>query len=236
MDTTKPPTWKENRKEYKAMKELERYYRKRDEIRAKQNAKRLEDVEAFNARNRAYNAKWREENREAVRARARAHAKTPKGRDTAYAAKAARRAREQGSKIERIDWKHVWERFDGTCAICKKPLDIATEAYHRDHAIPLTPRGDNEPGPHTTENIQISHASCNRSKGNREVGVLYPPKPKAPKKKYVNTPLDKERQKAWRLANPDKQREFERLYRERHKEKIRLRHKEWVKANRDKLA
>ncbi len=221
--------YRERHKEQLAEKELERYYENHDENKAKAAQHREENREAIREKHREYSKEWREENREKLRAYMRDYMKTPEQRLKNIDIKGRRRAKERGSRVGRIDWKHVVERGTGTCPLCQEPLTVGVDQIHFDHIIPLAAGG-----PHVTENLQVTHARCNLSKNKYGDGVLYPPKPKAPKKKYVNTELDKERQKAWRAANPDRQREFERAYRERHREKIRLRLKEW-KAKR-KLA
>lgn len=73
--------------------------------------------------------------------------------------KAIRRAREYGSKVERISWRQVWASFTGTCNICTKPLHLGIHRYHFDHIVALA-RG----GAHTTSNLQVTHATCNFSK------------------------------------------------------------------------
>lgn len=54
----------------------------------------------------------------------------------------------------------VWDRDQGRCHICKEQAD--PNDWHLDHVVPLA-RG----GQHTWDNVAVSHAYCNLSKGAR---------------------------------------------------------------------
>lgn len=58
-------------------------------------------------------------------------------------------------------WK-VWERDKGVCQICFESAH--KRGWHLDHIIPLS-RG----GSHTYDNVQVTHPSCNCSKGNKVI-------------------------------------------------------------------
>lgn len=62
--------------------------------------------------------------------------------------------------VEPINYKRVLRESGGVCGICKHPLDLFGTDF--DHIVPLA-RG----GTHTFDNIQATHARCNRSKGAR---------------------------------------------------------------------
>lgn len=71
----------------------------------------------------------------------------------------ARRARKYNNgPVERIYRRKVWERDDGICQVCRKPVEF--KAMHLDHKIPLCKKGT-----HTYDNVQTTHAACNLAKG-----------------------------------------------------------------------
>lgn len=69
------------------------------------------------------------------------------------------RARRLDSLVEHVDRLILYERDDGICGICQKPVGLD---FHVDHVVPLS-RG----GAHSYANTQIAHPSCNISKGAR---------------------------------------------------------------------
>jgi 5-methylcytosine-specific restriction endonuclease McrA len=70
---------------------------------------------------------------------------------------ANRRGRHASSNPEQIDRRLVFERDEGICGICGTL--VSPESWELDHIIPLS-RG----GPHTFDNVQVSHRRCNRRK------------------------------------------------------------------------
>lgn len=149
-------------KDVLAKKELVRYYTKHDEIRAKQNARAKIDPDKSRAQNRQYNQKWRDKHRAKLRIY---HAKYQREHpEQAIDHKGRRRAREYGSKSERISWKAVWAKFNGTCGICQTQLIPGIHTFHYDHIVPLAAGGE-----HITENLQVAHAKCNHTKGARHI-------------------------------------------------------------------
>lgn len=72
-------------------------------------------------------------------------------------AAARRRARERAARTETLDYRAIWDRDNGICHICHQPVDRAD--LHYDHVIPLS-----KGGPHTYENIKVSHSTCNLRK------------------------------------------------------------------------
>ena len=96
----------------------------------------------------------------------RAHAVYCSAECNSAAHQATRKARMKitvDGEVRRIPRAYIIERDNATCHICRKrcaPNDIQI-----DHVIPLS-RG----GTHTLENLRVSCARCNASKGNRAVG------------------------------------------------------------------
>lgn len=66
---------------------------------------------------------------------------------------------------ELIDRQTVWQRDKGVCHICNLPCDI--QAWQLDHIIPVS-RG----GPHTYDNVAVSHAECNNRKRDKLSSAL----------------------------------------------------------------
>ncbi len=66
------------------------------------------------------------------------------------------RAKCRMSKTEPVDYKKVIEEANGICGICRKTLTLPIEI---DHIIPIS-----KGGTHTYDNLQATHASCNRHK------------------------------------------------------------------------
>lgn len=62
-------------------------------------------------------------------------------------------------RVERVNLKHVLLAANGLCGICKNSLDCGVSEIDFDHVVPLA-RG----GTHTNDNLQATHASCNRAK------------------------------------------------------------------------
>lgn len=74
------------------------------------------------------------------------------------------RARRAGVEIgPRFTRQQIWDRDGGCCHICGEPCD--PDDWHPDHIIPLS-----KGGPHTFENVAVSHPVCNRRKNNRIIG------------------------------------------------------------------
>lgn len=73
---------------------------------------------------------------------------------------ARRRALVRGTRIERVSYEAIWIRDGGVCHICGDPVERTD--VHFDHVIPLS-----KGGPHTYENIKVSHSLCNWRKGTK---------------------------------------------------------------------
>lgn len=168
-------------------REWARKYQPIWEARRRASGLPVQDIEKRRATWRAYSARWAEANRETLRVKAREWraanpdkvrasnrvqrlkidqvAERERNRQRAKAhlevgrqRKARRRARELGTCTERIDYRLLLQENDGTCGICRKPLDLF--GYEFDHIVPLAAGGT-----HTQDNIQLAHARCNRVKG-----------------------------------------------------------------------
>lgn len=104
---------------------------------------KYEQDQAERERALAANTRWREKNRERVRANARR-------RDALKAA----------TKIGPVDYTAILKDSGNVCGICGDIVDTTNpKAYHFDHKIPLA-RG----GAHTQDNLQLAHATCNMKK------------------------------------------------------------------------
>jgi len=71
---------------------------------------------------------------------------------------AKRRAMKAGATVERVYRAIVFERDQGRCHLCGKKVN--PKKWHLDHIIPLA-RG----GEHSCQNVAVSCAKCNLSKG-----------------------------------------------------------------------
>ena len=67
------------------------------------------------------------------------------------------RARKKKTETEKIDHATVIAKANGLCQICDKPFN--SEKPQIDHIIPLS-----KGGTHTYDNVQATHARCNRIK------------------------------------------------------------------------
>lgn len=74
-----------------------------------------------------------------------------------------RRARIRQVMIDKIDYNEILMRDGAVCHICN--CTVALDDFHYDHVIPLA-----KGGPHTTDNIKISHPHCNLVKGSKLIG------------------------------------------------------------------
>lgn len=70
------------------------------------------------------------------------------------------RARTAGVPWDFIDLRRVYEKGNGCCGICGKPVEI--ETFTVDHIVPMS-----KGGPHLLDNLQPAHFSCNSQKGDR---------------------------------------------------------------------
>lgn len=72
---------------------------------------------------------------------------------------AARRARVRDQFVEHIDRVVVFERDNGICGLCGMAV---VGPFTIDHIIPIS-----KGGPHSYENVQLAHPTCNFSKRDR---------------------------------------------------------------------
>jgi 5-methylcytosine-specific restriction endonuclease McrA len=70
------------------------------------------------------------------------------------------RAAQRNAKSEHVDLAQILRDANGLCGICGEPFDL--DGIHFDHKVPLA-----KGGTHTTDNIQATHARCNRAKGEK---------------------------------------------------------------------
>lgn len=133
-------------------------------------AKRYREAnrEKVRAANRERWARDHEANLAAQRERRRLSPKSPSPitehtRHVKTSLQAERRARLRGATVERVDRLIVYERDGGICGICKAPVPI--DRFHLDHIVPLAKGGE-----HSYANTQPAHPRCNESKRDRHDG------------------------------------------------------------------
>lgn len=73
-----------------------------------------------------------------------------------------KRARALGLIVEQVDLTAVYDRDNGRCGICYRPVRF--NEFTLDHIYPISKGGS-----HTFHNVQIAHSACNTSKGNRTI-------------------------------------------------------------------
>ena len=99
---------------------------------------------ANKAKESEYHKKWKRNNK-----------------DTVLAGDMRRRARRRNAPvIENVSRMAVYERDNGICYLCDKP--VALEDLHIDHVIPLSRNGE-----HSYRNMKTAHAECNLRKGTK---------------------------------------------------------------------
>lgn len=93
---------------------------------------------------------------------------SPSGRIDYYCSTFRRRAEHYGVRYERFDKHEIYARDNWVCGICGTPID-KTKTFPSpaspslDHIIPMS-----KGGPHTRQNTQAAHLSCNAGKKNQE--------------------------------------------------------------------
>lgn len=146
------------------------YYLRHRERLTKQQADRYhQDIEAGRAAQRskrnanpALYARFAREsydrNAEVIKAKARDYYR--RNPHVAIQANGRRRARMRNTQEGYVNFEEVRQRSAGLCGICKQPVSF--ENIHYDHILPLC-----HGGPHVTDNLQVSHPTCNLRKGRK---------------------------------------------------------------------
>jgi hypothetical protein len=117
------------------------------------------DLHLANARS------WRQSNSDKVAA---ASKKWREDHPERHAQRSARyKARKRANTVEPVDYASIIERDGSMCHICGEAVDMALPKYHPksksfDHVIPLA-----KGGPHSMDNVKLSHFGCNSRKGAR---------------------------------------------------------------------
>jgi hypothetical protein len=116
---------------------------------------------AWKSANPDYMDSWREANREHLREYQRTYQKD--NYDYYLDKNAERRARIAAVQVEgSISRSEVFERDSGICYLCNEQVD--PNNWHLDHVVPIS-----KGGPHTYDNVRVTHPSCNLSKGSRHI-------------------------------------------------------------------
>ncbi len=71
-----------------------------------------------------------------------------------------REALKRASMVDKIDYTAILERDGYMCYLCNQVVDPSD--LHFDHVIPLS-----KGGPHTMDNIRVTHAACNLRKNTK---------------------------------------------------------------------
>ena len=146
----------------------------KDDYRRRAAASRAHNPEQHRARVRRYRERhpervkarlerWRNGNREHLLAYAREYAAQHPVRRAQN--EATRRAKRWGAAIGQVDYEAALATSGLLCYLCH--LAVEPEDVEFDHVLPLS-RG----GHHATENIGVTHESCNRRKHNKLISEL----------------------------------------------------------------
>jgi 5-methylcytosine-specific restriction endonuclease McrA len=134
------------------------YKRNREKLKVRKRSRRAADPERARARERADYQRNKETHR---RCQVAWEAANPERvREIRLGIRERYRARKAGAFVEEVDAGVLYQRDEGICGICGKPVEHWR--FEIDHVIPLSKGGE-----HSYANTQIAHGRCNRSKGNR---------------------------------------------------------------------
>jgi 5-methylcytosine-specific restriction endonuclease McrA len=136
--------------------------RNREKVRATKRAWKKANPDAARAHVRATQgrrrdrgvAHWRVANRERDRDQDRVRRQRADVKRQRADLEQVRRARKMGRFVEDVDRDVLFQRDQGVCGICGKPIHTAD--FQVDHIVPLA-RG----GEHSYANTQVAHPKCN---------------------------------------------------------------------------
>lgn len=132
--------------------------------RVKKREGRQDYARKYYQKNKAeYQRRYKEQKARKAKARAEGRGERPPIAKTMGPKKATtrhtRRAKALGLEGDStISLTELYKRDKGVCGICKK--DVKPKEASIDHVIPM-----DDGGPHTWDNVQLAHLSCNCSKG-----------------------------------------------------------------------
>lgn len=86
-------------------------------------------------------------------------------REIARKARQTRRARIAEVFVEEVDPQVLYERDEGVCGVCGKPVD--RDEFDVDHVVQVAHGGE-----HSYANTRIAHVSCNRRRNRRRDNSL----------------------------------------------------------------
>lgn len=139
-----------------------------DRVRALQRARyarwKAKQVEADPDALRRYEAdkvaRWRERNPEKAKASKAKWNEANPGKINEHS------NRRRAQKVGPVNYREIVERDGGICYLCGTPVDMTLRRHpmapHFDHVIPLS-----KGGPHSMDNIRLTHARCNYRKAAR---------------------------------------------------------------------
>jgi hypothetical protein len=133
-----------------------------DAIRERKRLAYLADPAPTKARSQA----WRDANRDAHTAYARAWYEAH--RDEAATHTAKRKALKRQVEHKPYTRREIYDRDGGRCRLCGVELRFALNAFHIDHIVPLVLRG-----PDTPANVQLACPTCNRKKSANLSGQIH---------------------------------------------------------------
>jgi 5-methylcytosine-specific restriction endonuclease McrA len=155
--------WRRTQNETFTAYRRKHYSERKERISAQRRSARAENPEP----ERVYRRQRYEKNRDKFRAqRLKNYREREHLRIANQIGSARRKARLLAAFVEDVDPRVVFERADGVCGICSKPVDRESN-WEVDHVVPLA-RG----GEHSYANTQLAHRKCNRAKGARVDGQV----------------------------------------------------------------
>lgn len=160
--------WYEDNREREIKKAKDYVLENRESVNAKVR-RRLASSEIARDKNKSRSAAWRESNPDAFRKYYQEKREYHRARSSEYKKKnplksrqweASRRARSAGVSVGIVSYESIVERDGLHCYLCGKPT--TENDFEFDHVIPLS-----KGGPHSVDNVRVTHAFCNRSKKNK---------------------------------------------------------------------
>jgi hypothetical protein len=172
-------------------------------------------------------AEYKANNKEKIREQSKEYRK--KNREKVRSKLHDYRARKRGAFVEKIDFKVIYEKDNGICYLCGKPVNmnklenesVPADYGTIDHVIPIIAGGL-----HEYTNIRLAHLSCNGAKSDRIIEGSYT---------QLKLVLRPEKHQPTKEDIAKRKKEYLALYRKENKKKIDEKTKEYRKANIEKV-